>query len=373
MRRILRMIEEVARLHNKNDNSRCAQIREAYSYIDGVLDSIPRDQQPEPAVGKLQEALVVGDFPLYFARTLSRAVYDRYGYRVGQWQDYTYADQLPDYTTGERFRFTEFDRPELRREKQEADAGYLDESRLTIAVEDYAKQIDFSHRILVNDDLGAFNNIAMKMGDSARRFEDFYVSALYDNALTQAALVALGANYSGTGRLTTANLAIGWNAFASRVDARGNNLQIVAAYLVIPPILRLTANQILQSEKIAELATNSINPLRGALQVREDPYIATAAPNVPWYLFAAPADVPGVSVVRMTGRPGPALYAKAPDKIPMTTAGGLGAANWRLGSFLTGDIELMVETTIGSRNDAAATLVGVTDANGIYYSSGTTP
>lgn len=370
MRRIMRLVQEMARLDNKNDNARCAQIQEAYAFMDGFLDGVDGFR---PATGKISEAMVVGDFPLYFARTLSRAVYDRYGYVVSPWRDYTYADQLPDYSTGDRFRFTEFDALVKRREKQEAMPGYIDESRVQIAVDDYAKQIDFSHRIFVNDDLGAFNNIAMKMGDSARRFEDFYVSALYDNALTQGILTGLGALYSGTGRLTTANLAIAWNAVATRVDARGNNLQLRAAWLVIPTILELTANQILVSERVAELATNAINPLRGKLQPRTDPYIATAVPNVPWYLFVSPIDVPGVSVVRMNGRPGPTLYAKAPDKIPMTVSGGLGAGNWRMGSFLTGDIELMVETTIGSRNDAAATLVGVTDINGIYYSSGTTP
>ncbi len=370
MRRIMRMIEEIARENNKNQNARCAQIQEAYSYMDSFLDQIDRGGS---VPSTLREAMVVGDFPLYFARTISRAVYARYNYRMGEWRDYTFADQLPDYTAGDRFRFTEFDTLELRREKEEAYSGYIDEDEVTIAVEDYAKQIDFSNRIFVNDDLGAFNNVVSKMGDSARRFEDFYVSALYDNAFTQAALVILGANYSGTGRLTTANLAIGWNAFAVRVDARGNNIQIRPTYLVIPPILHLAASAILESEKIAELATNSNNPLRGKLQTREDPYIATAAPDVPWYLFAAPADVPGVSVVRMSGRPGPRLYAKAPDKIPMTESGGLGVGNWRDGSYLTGDIELMVETTIGSRNDSAAVMVGVTDANGIYYSSGTTP
>ncbi len=369
MRRIMRMIEEFAREANKTDNTRCAQIHEAYTHLDNLLGRVDgRGSMPS----SLREAMVVGDFPLYFARTISRAVYARYNYKRGEWRDYTFAEQVPDYSDAKRYRFTEFDTLELRREKEEAYPGYIDETELTIAVEDYAKQVDFSNRIFVNDDLGAFNNIVMKMGDSARRFEDFYVSALYDNGLTQAALIALGANYFGTGRLTTANLAIAWNAFATRVDARGNNIQVIPTYLVIPPILGLTASQILMSEKVAELATNGINPLRGRLQIREDPYITIAVPDVPWYLFAAPADVPGVSVVRMSGRPGPRLYAKAPDKIPMTESGGLGAGNWRDGSYLTGDIELMVETTIGARNDDAAVLVGVTDPNGIYYSSGTT-
>ena len=177
----------------------------------------------------------------------------------------------------------------------------------------------------------------------------------------------------GTGRLTTANLAIAYNAFVQRVDARNNPLNIVPVYLVIPPVLRLTANQILQSERIAELATNGVNVLQGAFQVREDPYITYTAPNIPWYLFAAPNDIPAVSVVRMQGRPGPRLYAKAPDKVPMAQGGGLGAADWRTGSFLTGDIELLVEDTIGARSDSPATWVGVTDHQGLYYSSGTTP
>lgn len=368
MRRIMAMIMEFALEENKADNARTSTLRETYQYLDRQVTD---DGGPAPA--KLSEALVVADFPYYFNRVLSRAVYDRYNYRTSDWRDYTYADTLPDYSVGERFRFSEFDRPVKRREKEEPYAGYISESKLQIQVEDYAKQIDFSNRILVNDDLGAFNDLVMKMGDSARRFEDFYVSALYDNATVIASLTALGALYMGTGRLTTANLAIGYNAFVQRVDARNNPMNIPPVYLVIPPVLRLTANQILQSERIAELATNGVNVLRGALQIKEDPYITYTAPNIPWYLFAAPNDVPAVSVVRMQGRPGPRLYAKAPDKVPMTAGGGLGTADWRTGSFLTGDIELLVEDTIGARSDSSGTWVGVTDYQGIYYSSGTTP
>jgi len=366
MRQIINMIMDVALEDNRSNNKRVAELKEVYPYYDEIVSG-------RASEARLSEALVVGHFPLYFARTLSRVVLDRYQYQKGQWRDYCYMDMAPDYTAVERFSFTEFDAPVLRRDKEEARAGWIAESHLTAAVDDYAKQIDFSRRILKNDDLGAFNQIAQKMGDSVSRFTDWYVSALYDNALTQAALIALGANYAGTGRLTTANLGIAWNAFVSRVDGRGNPLNIIPTYLVIPPILELTANQILTSERIAELATNGNNPMRGRLQVKLDPYIATAAPNVPWYLMADPSSVPTVGVVRMQGMTEDfRLYAKAPDKMPMSVSGSLGAADWRDGSYLTGDIELEVETTIGCRNDAAATLVGVYDAQSMYYSSGTT-
>lgn len=371
MRRVVSQIMEIAQLHNKDDNAKCAQIQEAYSFIDSELDGL--DHPSTPSSAKLEEALVVGDFPLYFARTLSRKVYERYKYRRGDWRDYTFPDTAPDYSTMDRFRFTEFDRLVKRREKAEMKAGYIYEERKQLAVEDYAKQIDFSRRILVNDDLGAFNDIPRKMADSANRFEDFFVSALYDNALTQAWLIGLGALYAGTGALTTANLAIAWNAFVQRTDVRGNPLRINPRYLVIPPVLRLAADGILQASKIGELATNMPNVLQGRLEVKEDPYITWVGANIPWYLFADPNDVPAVTVVRMQGYPRPQLYAKAPDKMRMSTTGRLGRADWRWGSFLTGDIELSIETIIGARTDAAGTAVGVTDQYGIYYSNGTTP
>ena len=371
MRRIMNAVLQMALEHNKVDNAKCANLKEAYTYMDDIVSYATG---PQPATGKLEEALVLGDFPLYFTRVLSRMVYDRYAMRMGQWRDYTFQDVLPDYSVAERYTLGEFDRPVRTQEKMEPQAGYITESELQLRVDDYSKQIDFSHRILVNDDMGAFRNIGQKMADSTKRFLDFYVSALYDNALTQARLGVLGANYAGTGALTTANLAIGWNAFVQRVDARGNPIAVTPKYLVIPPILRLAANQILQSERVAELATNGINPLRNALEVREDPYIGFVAPNIPWYLFADPADVPGVTVAKMQQLPADFyLFVKAPDKMPMSVSGGIGAANWQLGSFLTGDIELSVQTTIGSRSDDLGVLVGVTDVNGLYYSSGTTP
>ena len=374
MRSIVSMIMEFALEDNKGDNDRCQQIREAYQYMDGEMGWVERRGGVD---AKLAEALTVGSFPTYFARTISRLAYDRYKYREGQWRDYTYPDQTPDYSTADRWRWSEFDRPVLRDEKAEAYCGFIYPELVQIGVDDYAKQVDFSRRILINDDLGQFNSIGQRMGDSARRFEDFYVSALYHNAVTTGVggLILAGANYYGTGALTTANLMIAWNAFAQRVDGRGNPLNIQPRFLVIPPVLRLTADTILQSERIAELATNATNVMRGRLEVREDPYITFVLPNVPWWLFADPADVPGVTVSRRTGVTGPELFALAPDKVPMSAAGALGTADWRTGSFLTGDIELMVETCIGGRTDvtAAPALVGITDIQGVYLSVGTTP
>jgi hypothetical protein len=88
---------------------------------------------------------------------------------------------------------------------------------------------------------------------------------------------------------------------------------------------------------------------------------------VPWYLFADPAEIPAVTVVRQQGVPGPFTYMKEPE---IRVLSGTAPQQFTLGSFATGDIEYGVSDLIGGWDDA--TYVGATDWRGLYYSSGTT-
>jgi len=74
-----------------------------------------------------------------------------------------------------------------------------------------------------------------------------------------------------------------------------------------------------------------------------------------------------VTVARLNGWTGPAVFMK---KSNMETIMGSAPAAILMGSFETGDIEYMVEDVIGGWDDAS--LVGVSDYRGLYYSSGTT-
>lgn len=319
---------------------------------------------------QLKEAMTVANFSSYFSDAISRMFYQEYMLKSGAWKTYTFADTVPDFRDVKRWRMTMPGSLLLRREKAEAKATHIDEGDpVEYHVEEYARQFDVSWRVIMNDDLGEIQMTPRRMARMAGLFEDAFVSGLYDNATTQAGLIALGAAYAGTGRLTAANLAIGINAMMSRTDAGGNPIQIRNAILVIPPILEQQANVLMQSALMPGVATNDKNVLPAFLSGYQiDPYIATAAPNVPWYLFAQPSDVPGVTVARLAGAPSPWTYKKS-SNIEMLQ--GSAPAPFLLGSFETGDITYGVSDIIGGNNDR--TYVGVTDVNGIYYSSGTTP
>jgi len=315
------------------------------------------------------EVMTTAHFANYFSNALSRAFYDDYAYMVGEWPKYVYKDTVPDFRDVDRYRMTEPGDLLKRREKEEAKATHISESVIHYGVDEFARQFDVSWQTILNDDLGKIKETPNRMAKAASRWLDGFVSALYDNAVTQAGMVALGAIYAGTGRLTAANLAVGINAMMQRADPAGNPIRISKIHLVIPPILRLQALTILESEQLSGTPNNDKNIIPQFIAgVHVDPYITVAPPNVPWYLFADPGEIPTVTLARLSGMPGPIVYKKR-SNIEMIM--GSAPAPFLLGSFETGDIEYMVEDIVGGWD--SATYVGVTDFHGLYYSDGTTP
>jgi hypothetical protein len=320
-------------------------------------------------VKQFQEAMTVAHFSDLFTDALSRQFYNGYNYAEGSWRDYTFPDTVSDFRDVKRFRMGEMKKLKKRREKQSQRAQGRSLTKVQYGVEEFSEGFDVSWRVILNDDLGAIRETPTAMFRAARRFEDEFVSNLYDNTTFQTTIAALGSPWAGTGRLTEPNLAVGISAMLNRTDADGNKLQIRKIWLVIPTALILTANKILSSAQVAGSANNDANVVNQYIAgVRVDPFMDTSGANIPWMLVADPSEVPGITVVRMTGWNGPAVYKRRSD-IEMIT--GSVPAAFLMGSFDTGDIEYVVEDVIGGWDDASYS--GVTDFRGIYWSSGTTP
>jgi len=318
---------------------------------------------------QFQEVMTTAHFSYYFADALSREFLADYNYKMGSWPAYVFTDRAPDFRDVKRFRMSEPNTLYRRGEKGEAEADYIDDSEIEYGVYEWSRQMDFSWRTILNDDLAKIRETPARMANAASRWLNGYVSALYDNATTQATLAALGAPWAGTGRLTAANLAIGINAMMQRTDAQNNPIEWSRIHLVIPPILQIQAASILQDLlNYGGAGGNVLGQFLSGSDVHTDPYITTAGANIPWYLFADVSEARAVTLVRLQGVDGPAVMKKTGD-IQMLT-GSMPPA-MLMGSFATGDIEFMVEDIVGAWDDAS--YVGVTDFRAMYYSSGTTP
>jgi len=334
-----------------------------------ALDEMYRGIGGGMSVADFTEAMTTAHFDSYFSDALSRSFYRDYEYKVGSWKNYTYPDTVPDFRDVKRFRMTEPGLLHKRYEKGEARATNISDSEIEYGVEEYAVQFDVSWRAILNDDLGKIRETPRRMANAASYWLDSWVSALYDNATTQATLIALGALYGGTGRLTAANLAIGINAMMQRTDASGRQMNIRRIHVVYPPILEQQAMVLRNSVQLPGSANNDANVVPEFIAGwHVDPFITTTGASVPWYLFADPGEIPTVTVARLNSMPGPVVFKKA-SNIEMLS--GSAPAAYVMGSAETGDIEYTVADIIGGWDDSS--YVGVTDFRGIYFSNGTTP
>lgn len=319
-----------------------------------------------PDGASLIEGMTTAHFATYFTDALSRMFYKDYSFQGSQWRDYIFQDTAPDFRAVKRFRMTEPEGLELRREKSSHRDTYIQPSLKEYAVEEYSRTFDISWRAILNDDLGKIRETPQRMANAARRSVDTFASNLYDNATSQAALVALGATYAGTGRLTLANLAIGVNAMKTRVDALGNPIDTGAIWLVIPPVLEVTAAQVLRDViGFGGPNSNVIGSFIAGYKV--DPYISYTSPNIPWYLIAAPSLIPAITLVRLQGQNEPVVAMRESD---IKVIQGSAPAAFLMGDLNTGNIVYLVWDVYGGDSDEV--YGGITDVQGIYYSAGTT-
>jgi hypothetical protein len=194
---------------------------------------------------------------------------------------------------------------------------------------------------------------------------------MYTNATSIARLV--GALYRTTGRLTSARISAARMAFNQRVDACNEPINATLTYVVGHSGLLDVARTIQSSQLVPELATNAANIVRTGWTWIEDPYIAGAAPNLPWYAFTGPQNgiIPLV-LARLQGMAGPMIVRKRSDIEAVTSMLGSGRpVDPILGDFDTGNVVLKVMDVWGTYVDGVNG--NISDRNGAYYSTGTAP
>jgi hypothetical protein len=351
-----------------------AEVDVKFGYLDQSLGGIGRSASNE----QIQEVMTSGDFTYAIQEFVQRQALPGYQRMAFPFEPLVKMESnLPNYLPVNRYQNRAgVDDLEYVGEKGQARPGYVtDAVKRTLQVWRWEKQYDFSHEALVNDDLGYFANVAELMGQAARRTLEKYVSRFYTNAVSIARLVALGANFSTTGRLTTARVSTARMAYGQRVDTRTEPINVDLTYIVYHRGLEDTVATIQNSTLVPELATNAENVVRGTFTAIKDPYIAGAAPNLPWYAFTNPNSnqnvIPFV-LARRSGMPGPLILRKRSDIEAVTSMLGAGASvDPIMGDFETGNIVLKVVDVFGTYVDG--TEGNLFDTNGAYYSSGTAP
>lgn len=180
-----------------------------------------------------------------------------------------------------------------------------EEPPISFSVDTFAQVLGLDRRMIENDDLGAFNYIVDGMGRTASRsLSDLVWRVVLENARSHFSEANDNLLDGADSCLTAESLARAIEMLETRQDADGNDLDFKATTLIVPPALKNTAREILNSEAVIAVGMEdsakvrpSGNALKGALNLVVDARIQNEKkfPNASpkrWYLSAAPVHVP---------------------------------------------------------------------------------
>ena len=375
MRKIIYAMQEIRKGQLEDLGATPQRIQESadmFRWLDRGISGIKATTNTEP----LAETMTSADFTYAIQEFVSRLALPGYQKMNFPFEPLVWADTMTNYLDHNRYQNRgSLDDLEYVGEKGPARPGSVDDAtKRAYKVFRFEKQYDFSHEALVNDDIGYFEETARRMGESARRTLEKYVSRFYTNAVSMLRLTNLGVLYSQAGRLTSARISEARMGFGQRTDARGEPIDAELAFIVYHRGLEDVVRQIRASQLVPELATNAANVVQAGWLPIKDPYITGTAPNLPWYAFTnyQMNQIRPFVLARLQGWPGPRILRKKSDVEAVTSLLGAGTdVDPILGDFESGNIVLKITDVFGTYIDG--TEGNYFDFRGGYQSTGTAP
>lgn len=205
--------------------------------------------------------------------------------------------------------------------------GTLGESSYSYSIATFARMFSLSRQDILNDDLSAFAEVPQLIGrGAASKVESVFWTLVLANTGTFYAAGSGNYNDGAGSVLGIAGLGNAVTLMRQMVDAQGEPILVVPKYLVVPPELEATADQLFASTNVAlvpEAAAAATvempdgNPYRGKYQPLVVPHLSNDAYSgysaTAWYLFGDAADVASFGLAYLNGQESPTIESSDAD------------------------------------------------------------
>jgi phage major head subunit gpT-like protein len=194
----------------------------------------------------------------------------------------------------------------------------LGEEEYSNSADTYGRMFAISRRDIINDDLGAFNQIRSMLGRGAALSLNKVVwTEWLDNAATFWTAARNNLLTGAASALDIDSLSAAVTAFEEQVDPDGNPLGLMPAVLIVPSALKVQGMRIASDSEIRQDGNTAKtqyfvkNPWAGQFELCSSQYLNNA--NIPggsataWWLAASPEDTPSLEVVFLNGRQAPSV------------------------------------------------------------------
>lgn len=274
------------------------------------------------------------DYPAIFANVLNKTLLARYQLAMPTYREIALERQFNDFRPHPQIRAGEFPTLEALTETGEIRSGVSADSKETVSITPYGKQYPLSRQMIVNDELGAIDEILGSAGMMVLIFENktFYTMFIGNPALvtdTTAVFHANHGNLAASGsEPSILSLGTGRAALRRMTSISGNPLNVPAAILLTGPAHETRADQM--TTAFSAQFAGAINPFAGKLRNVTDAQIT----GNEWYLFAEPGNVPCFVYGFLAGATGPRVRTDEPFgiqgiKISLEHDFGVGAIDYR--------------------------------------------
>jgi len=255
------------------------------------------------------------DFPIILGDTVGRTLRDAYQAAPSGIRRLGRQTTARDFRAINKLMLGEAPMLEKLNEHGEIKAGTMTEAKEAYKVETWARKIGITRQVLVNDDLGAFSDLARRMGQAAAETEArILVDLLEANSGngpkmddTKALFHTDHDNKAGTGAvISDTTLSAARLALRTQKGLSGQPVRATPKYLMVPPALETVAEKWLATVAAAKAA--DVNPFSGSLSLVVEPRLAS---TTRWYVTADPSEIDGLEFAYLAGGEGPQVESKS--------------------------------------------------------------
>jgi phage head maturation protease len=255
------------------------------------------------------------DFPIILGDTVGRVMRDSYQAAPSGIRQLGRQTRARDFRSVNKIMLGEAPLLERLNEHGEIKAGTMAEAREAYKVETWARKIGITRQVLVNDDLGAFSDLARRMGQAAAETEARILVNLLEANSGNGPKLSDGktlfhadhGNKAGTGAaISDGALSAARLALRTQKGIEDRTIRVTPRYLLVPPALETDAEKWLANVSPAKAA--DVNPFAGSLSLVVEPRLTSAAR---WYVTADPGEIDGLEFAYLSGNEGPQVESKS--------------------------------------------------------------
>jgi hypothetical protein len=254
------------------------------------------------------------DFPLILGDSIGRTLRESYRAAPSGLKLLARKKTARDFRLQHRLQLSEGPKLLPVGEGGEFKSGSLAEAKESYKLNTWGRIITISRQAIVNDDLGAFVDLARRLGQAAAATEaqilvDLLISNTANGPTMSDSKTLFHADHgnkaaSGTA-ISVSSLSLARTALRKQVGLSGEAIDIAPRYLLVGPDKETEAEQILTVLNPAAAADT--NPFAGKLALAVDARLT----GTRWYVSADPATVDGLEYAYLEGEEGVAIETKA--------------------------------------------------------------